>query len=145
MKTCCPYCNGSGVREVVSRAHSPEAVFYYLKDQGLADQEQEHVIVLFLNNQNEIQSHEVVHKGTVDASMFNMRDVFRSAVRQNAKNIILAHNHPSGSLEASKEDISVTKKAIIAGELLEINVLDHIIATKGGFISLREKGSDLWD
>jgi DNA repair protein RadC len=67
-------------------------------------------------------------------------EVFRPALQRNAPSIIIAHNHPSGSAEASSDDIAVTRVLVQAGKLLSIEVLDHLILGHNEFISLKEKG-----
>jgi DNA repair protein RadC len=81
---------------------------------------------------------ETVSIGSVTASILMPREVFKSAILANAVSVILCHNHPSGDLTPSREDISVTKKLIETGELLGIKVLDHLIVTHKGFKSLRD-------
>lgn len=87
----------------------------------------------------------VVAIGTVNSVSIHPRDVFREAIKRNATSLILGHNHPSGSLDVSMDDIALTKKMLSVGELLGISVLDHIILTTGNkYKSLRETNSDLW-
>jgi DNA repair protein RadC len=81
-----------------------------------------------------------VYKGSVNSSQIRVAEVFRPAMQRNAPSIIIAHNHPSGSSEASSDDIAVTKVLVQAGKLLNIEVLDHIIQGHGRFTSLKEKG-----
>ena len=71
--------------------------------------------------------------------MVHPREVFRGAIVATCANIIIAHNHPSGNLEPSKEDISITKKLVEAGKIIDISVLDHIIFTDDGFTSFEER------
>jgi len=89
--------------------------------------EQEHFLVIHLGARNQVLGHEIVTKGLVDSSLVHSREVFRSAIKNNAVGIILAHNHPSGCLKFSEEDERVTKILREAGELLGIKVLDHIV------------------
>ena len=74
--------------------------------------------------------------GTVDANLIHPREVFRPALECGAVALLLAHNHPSGVLKASKMDIEVTKQIVECGKIMGIDVLDHIIITKDGFISI---------
>ena len=81
-----------------------------------------------------------ITRGTVNASLIHPREVFRVAIKEAAAAIILVHNHPSGQLTPSKEDLSVTKQLVEVGELVGIPVRDHLIIAGDGFISLKEYG-----
>lgn len=87
--------------------------------------------------------HEVSH-GTLTASLVSSREVFKAALLNNSYAIIVAHNHPSGVEDASKEDIETTKRLIAGGELLGVQVLDHVIVTASSLFSLRENYCHLW-
>jgi DNA repair protein RadC len=93
-----------------------------------------------LNGAGDITSVELISKGTANYSVVHPRDVFRAAIKQNSVGIILIHNHPSGSLKPSMEDIKITKALYKAGELLEIGLKDHLIITNKGFYSFSEAG-----
>ena len=84
--------------------------------------------------------HKTIRKGGVNCVDFSISEVFRTAVRVNAKGLILAHNHPGGSLEASREDIAITNKLVTSGCLLGIDVLDHIIVVDGDAIGMLKLG-----
>lgn len=101
---------------------------------------QEHFLALYLDTKNQIIKKQMVSKGTLNASLVHPREVFNPAVKASANSIILVHNHPSGDPSPSKEDETVTKNLVDAGELLGISVLDHVVIGDGEFISLREKG-----
>lgn len=90
-------------------------------------EEQEVFLAVLLNTKLEIIEIVTVAKGTIDSCSVHPRDVFREAVRQNAATIVLAHNHPSGDTTASRQDVSMTKDLIAAGELLGIKIMDHVI------------------
>ena len=100
----------------------------------------EHFCVIFLDTQNRIIGKEIVSIGTLNASLIHPRETFRTAIRKNCCSIIVAHNHPSGSLEPSPEDLHVTKRLRAAGQLLGIELLDHVIVTATAFCSFREQG-----
>ena len=95
---------------------------------------------------NEIQwgkkllSEDTVFEGTLNASVFHPREIFRFAIEESANSIVLAHNHPSGDPKPSQEDIRATKQLIEAGNYVGIKVLDHIIIGDGIFYSLKEEG-----
>jgi DNA repair protein RadC len=99
--------------------------------------EQEHLLVLLLNTRNQLLAKKEVYRGSVHTAVVRIGELFREALRQNAPAIILVHNHPSGDPSPSRDDIAMTKQAIAAGELLDIDVIDHIILAHGGFSSMK--------
>lgn len=107
----------------------------------IRDKKKEHFVVLYVNTRNQVILKEIVSIGTLNASLVHPREVFEPAVRTLAAGIILAHNHPSGEAEPSDADIAVTKRMCEAGKLMGIEVLDHIIITKGKWYSFRDHGS----
>ena len=115
---------------------SPQDVWMEMKD--LRDSKKEHFVIFYLDTQNQIIKREIISVGTLNESLIHPREVFEPAVRYSTAQIIMAHNHPSGNLEPSPEDIVVSKRLIDAGNLLGIEVLDHIIVTKNGFKSMKE-------
>lgn len=116
---------------------SPHEVWEALKD--IRESKKEHFVVFFLDTQNQEIKREVISIGTLNSSLIHPREVFEPAIKNLASHIIVAHNHPSGSLEPSEEDLAVTKRLTDAGRLLGIEVLDHVIATASGYASLKEK------
>ncbi|MCT4562811.1 MAG: DNA repair protein RadC [Maledivibacter sp.] len=100
--------------------------------------EKEHFKVIFLNTKNEIIAYETISIGSLNASIVHPREVFNRAIKKSSASIILLHNHPSGNPEPSKEDINITKRLIKAGEIIGIDVLDHIIIGDGNYFSLKE-------
>ena len=100
----------------------------------------EHFISVTLNGANEIISIRCVSIGIIDAAHVHPREVFADAISDRASSIIVAHNHPSGELTPSKADLEVTKRLSDSGKLLGIKLLDHIIISSRGFLSLRESG-----
>jgi len=118
---------------------SPEDVAALLMlEMGHLDQEQ--LRVLLLDTRHQVIRQVLVYQGSVNTSLVRIAEVFREAVRENAPAIVLVHNHPSGSPDASPEDIALSKEAVTAGRLLSIELLDHIIVGKGRFSSMRERG-----
>lgn len=101
----------------------------------LADRKQEHFICISLNGAHEVIATRVITIGLVNATQVHPREVFSDPICDRASAIIVAHNHPSGQLEASCADRVVTKNLKEAGELLGIKLLDHIIFTQNGFYS----------
>lgn len=118
---------------------SPEKVFEIFKAE-LSHLTIEKFFVVILNKQNLVTKIEELSKGTLDASLVTPREVFKVAIDNRAASIILVHNHPSGNLEPSKEDINVTQKLYEVGELVEIPVLDHIIIANNAFTSFLDRG-----
>lgn len=105
----------------------------------LMDKTQEHFLVVYLNVQNKIISYKTLFIGTLDRSIIHPREIFKEAVALSAAKIIAVHNHPSGSLKASPQDIEVTNVLVEAGNMMGIPLLDHIIVTNNGYTSLRQK------
>ena len=104
------------------------------------DQRKEYFICLYLNARNQVIHKEVVSIGSLSASIVHPREVFQVAVFQSAATIILAHNHPSGDVSPSKDDIELTHRLVKAGEIIGIDVLDHIIVGPADYVSLKERG-----
>lgn len=96
--------------------------------------------VLYLNNSNKVIYKSQLSKGGITGTVVDVRLIFKTALEQNAISVILSHNHPSGKLQASDADMEITKKLKIAGEQLDIKVLDHIIITENGYFSFRDEG-----
>lgn len=99
---------------------------------------QEHLIVFNLNGRNRIISKNVVTVGLIDQSLVHPREIYSNAIKEMAASIILVHNHPSGDLEPSMDDIKTTEQIKKAGDILGIPLLDHIIVSKNGYYSFKE-------
>ena len=127
-----------GKKVAISQLLNPKDVFDSLKDISLS--KKEHFVVFFLDSRNQQIHREIISVGTINASLVHPREVFEPAVKHLSVQVILAHNHPSGDLEPSEEDLTVNKRLVEAGKLLGIEVLDHIIVTKDSFISFKERG-----
>ena len=93
-----------------------------------------------MNGANEVIESRVVTVGLLNTNQVHPREVFVDAISDRAASVILAHNHPSGVLKPSPDDIAVTRQLVDAGKILGISVLDHIIITKKGHLSFKEKG-----
>lgn len=102
---------------------------------------QEHVIALYLNTKNEIIKMETVFIGSLNSSVAHPREIFKGAVRYSAARIIIGHNHPSGNSEPSEADVSFTERMVKAGEIMGIELLDHIIVGEHSYTSLKELGA----
>ncbi len=114
----------------------PEKVFKFMRSR-VKDYKKEHFYVIMLNTRNWTLGE--VSIGTLDTMLAHPREAFAEAIKHNASSVIFVHNHPSGNLEPSQEDIELTKQLIKAGELLGIEVLDHLIITKENFCNIIKK------
>lgn len=102
--------------------------------------EREVFCVLFLDNQNGVIAIEEIFSGTLNKAVIHPREVVKQALKHNAANIILAHNHPSGNLKASQADIHITQQLKQALELIDIAIIDHILVAGGDSLSFTEEG-----
>ena len=112
--------------------------------QDLMWQNQEMFAVLMLDVKNRLLGTQVITIGTATETLIHPREIFRESIRQNANKLIIAHNHPSGNLEPSEEDIELTKEVLKGSQYLDIPVLDHLILGNGNHQSLRQL-TDLWN
>lgn len=123
---------------------SPKVLFEVLKAVLMAedeiDRDKEHVWVIHLSARNTIKALELVSLGTISTALIHPREVFTRAVALRSSAIILAHNHPTGSFSPSEYDITVTERLIQAGEIIGIQVIDHLIISLDGYCSLKERG-----
>lgn len=104
---------------------------------------QEHFAVILLDIKHKLVGQQIVTKGTATETLSHPRETFKMAIRQGATRILIAHNHPSGSLDPSPEDLSLTRQLLKSGQILDIPVLDHLILGGGSYVSLRQH-STLW-
>src|SRR5690606_5027781 len=118
---------------------SSKDVYLYLKTQ-MEDLNHEEFWILLLDRSNKVIGHELVSRGGVSGTMVDAKLVFKPAIDRFASHVILSHNHPSGNLKPSMQDISLTKKLKQAGQHLDITVLDHVIITAHGYYSLSDEG-----
>ncbi|OAB38963.1 hypothetical protein PMSD_03225 [Paenibacillus macquariensis subsp. defensor] len=118
---------------------SPRDAFDVLSEQ-LRYLQKEHFVCLFLNTKNHIIAQETLSMGSLNASIVHPREVFRAAIKCSSASIVCAHNHPSGDPTPSPEDIALTSRLVEAGQIIGIDVLDHIIIGDGDFVSLKEQG-----
>jgi len=115
---------------------SPEQVAALVQtEMGLLAQESLRVVLL--NTKNHVIAIREVYKGSVNSAQVRVGEVFREAIRENCPSIIVIHNHPSGDPTPSPDDIAVTRDLIAAGDLLEIEVLDHLVIAGGRFVSMK--------
>ncbi|SHK61044.1 RadC family protein [Desulforamulus aeronauticus] len=117
----------------------PEDVCSLLME-DLRNLDREYFLALLLNTKNQVLAKETISIGTLNASMVHPRELFKVAIRRSAAAVILVHNHPSGDPTPSREDITLTKRLQEAGEIIGIDVLDHIVIGDNRFTSLKSKG-----
>lgn len=111
---------------------------YYMED--MRHQKQERMKLLLLNTKSRLIGETEISKGTVNASIVSPRELFIEALQKNAVSIILLHNHPSGDPEPSREDILVSQRVFEAGNMIGVELLDHIIIGDNCYVSLKEQG-----
>jgi DNA repair protein RadC len=107
---------------------------------SIRPQKQEHFVCLSLSGAHEVLASRVVTVGLLDQNQVHPREVFADPLADRAAAILVAHNHPSGTLAASPEDLALTTRLQRAAELLGIRLLDHLIVTRDGYLSLRSAG-----
>lgn len=114
------------------------ALDIYNELQDYKNRQQEYFLTITLDGANHIIQTRVISIGTLNRSLVHPREVFADAIIDRAASIVIAHNHPSGVLEASHEDILVTSRLKESAKLLGIDLLDHLIISKDGFVSMRD-------
>lgn len=112
--------------------------------QHLVRNQTEELWVALLDVKSHVIHTEMVSRGTVNSSLAGLREIFAPAVKRMAAGILVAHNHPSGNAEPSKEDIHFTSQLVRGGNILGIPLLDHVIVATGGSVSMREKNKSLF-
>lgn len=110
----------------------------------LSKRAQEVFVVVLLNSRNHLIATEELYKGAQNGSTVRIAEIFASAIRLNAVNLIIAHNHPSGDATESPEDVNLTREVIEAGRLLDIRVLDHLVIGQKSYTSIRRNHDSLW-
>lgn len=106
----------------------------------LGDKAHEEFWILFLNRANHVIGKNQVSSGGMTGTVVDPKMIFKAALDAKAVSIILCHNHPSGNVKPSQQDIDLTKKILAAGKLLEISVLDHVIVSQGAYFSFADEG-----
>ena len=126
----------TGTRTVVK---TPEDVIGVVGNR-LRGKKKEYFLALLLDTRNQLIKVAEISVGSLDTSIVHPREVFKEAISASAAAVILAHNHPSGDAEASPDDVKLTKRLAEAGELVGIDVLDHVIVGGKKFLSLKREG-----
>lgn len=106
---------------------------------NIKNNKKENFVALYLDARNKLIHQETVSIGSLNVSVVHPREVFEPAIQNLAAQIILVHNHPSGNPEPSTEDLEITKRLVESGKILGIEITDHIIVAKNGFISFKAK------
>lgn len=120
------------------KINTAQDVFNYFVDE-LQNKKKEQFYALFLDTKNKIIGEELISVGTLNTSLIHPREVFNPAIKASANSLVIVHNHPSGDVKPSKEDIEITKKLETAGSLLGISVVDHVIVGKNSFMSFKDQ------
>lgn len=116
---------------------SPEDIWKLCAD--FRDSKKEHFVAFYLDTQSRLIERQIISIGTLNSSLVHPREVFEPAIKLSTASIIVAHNHPSGTLELSKEDTQITGRLKQAGELLGVELLDHVILSKSGYMSFKKE------
>ena len=122
-----------------SKVETPEAVVDLVKGR-LEGKKKEHFLALLLDTRNQLIKMAEISVGSLDASIVHPREVYKEAIAASAAAVVFVHNHPSGDPTASEDDIRLTRGLVEAGEILGIEVLDHIIIGDKKFLSLKREG-----
>jgi DNA repair protein radc len=117
---------------------NPQDVYQLSLD--LVSKKQEHFAVYFLNSKHQIINRKTISIGSLNSTVVHPREVFRAAIENSSASIICVHNHPSGDPTPSPEDIIMTQRLREVGEIIGIELLDHVIVGRTGWISLKMKG-----
>jgi len=115
-----------------------DAAQMVLRELSLADRE--HFMIIMLNTKHKVIAKSVISIGHLNSSLVHPREMFKEAIKRSSAAVILVHNHPSGDLTPSPDDITTTKRLCEVGEILGITVLDHIIVGDNRYLSFREQG-----
>jgi DNA repair protein RadC len=128
--------NDSETKAVDTIGSSRDA--YNIMRRHLVDLNHEEFWIILLGRSQKVLGRELISKGGLAATICDPKIIFHAALQHQASGIILVHNHPSGNLKPSQEDLTLTKKLIAAGRVLDISIFDHLIITDGGFTSLAD-------
>ena len=119
-----------------------DAVALFNRAIGFLDQEE--LWALSLNSRNRVIGLDRIYRGSLNSSLIRVGEIFKPALRLNAASLIISHNHPSGAVEPSPEDVMVTTQVNEGARLLDLELLDHILVARGNWVSLRQKGLGGW-
>lgn len=120
----------------ISFIMKPKDVWNELRD--VRESKKEHFVVFYLDVKNQIIKKEIISIGILNTSLVHPREVFEPAIKHLAGQIIISHNHPSGDSSPSEEDVELTRRLVKAGEILGIEIIDHVIVSATKYFSLKE-------
>jgi DNA repair protein RadC len=127
------------IKEALPMALTPLDVYTLLR--RFHKKKKEFFIALFLDTQNQVLAKKVISMGTLNSSLIHPRELFSPALKLLAASVLVAHNHPSGQVRPSDEDVQVTKRLVDAGRILGVEILDHLVFSKSGFYSFKENNN----
>lgn len=134
------YGNLSGATDGRARVSSP-ADAYVLVRRYLGRAKQEKLVAIYLDAQNRILGRPlIVTVGSLNTTRTAPRELYAPALLRHALGVVIAHNHPSGSFEPSRDDVEFTRVMVRAGELLAVSLYDHLVVTRKGYVSMKERG-----
>lgn len=123
------------------KLNSPDVVCKMLQDEGITNSEREHFCIIHLDSGSQVRGFSVVAMGSGNKCAVDPGSSFREAILNGSSAVILAHNHTSeGAPVPSAQDVSLTERMVDAGKILGIDVIDHVIVSRDGHISLKEQG-----
>jgi len=117
---------------------NPKEIYKIVKDE-IQRWDRERFLAVLLDARNGVIGIDEVACGSVNASLVHPREMFKAAILANAVSVVVIHNHPSGDVEPSEDDIEITRRLVEAGKILGIEVIDHLIVSKEGYYSFKEK------
>ena len=121
------------------KIQKPEHIYSLIKQYARAKHEQ--FLLITVNSAHDVISVSIISMGTVNKTIVHPREIFVRAITDRACGIIICHNHPSGLLDPSEEDVELTQTVFLAGEIVGIRLIDHVIFSKEGYLSLKQQGS----
>jgi DNA repair protein RadC len=121
------------------RVSSPREAYDLVRD--LKRARREHLVALYLDAQNFLIQRETITIGSLNTTRTHPREILQPAILHSALSFVLVHNHPSGSLEPSRDDLDFTRSIARASELMGIGLADHLIVSPRGYVSLKERGA----
>ena len=136
LSKCCDGSSGNGAKRAIK---NPDDAANAVRGE-IQDKHKEHFMALFLDTRSKLIKWAVISIGCLDSSIVHPREVFKEAISASAASVIFVHNHPSGDAEPSEDDIKLTKRLAEVGELMGIEVLDHVIIGEGDPFSLKRNG-----
>jgi len=126
------------VHDTARRITCPADAFALFRDMALLEQEE--LRVATLDTKNQVLRAVALYRGSVNTTLVRIGEILRVVVQDNAVAFFLAHNHPSGDPSPSPEDVTLTRNVVEAGQVMDVELLDHLIIGRGRFVSLKERG-----